>query len=183
MSLAASLLAMNELLGDSDGATAIGMQRQARGPALAAVLLAIVLPACASRPYRPGSFELGSRPFEGTYAELDCLDVAVSTVRPPRGAAAAIVLTYGNRCADRVTVDVRAMQPRGLDVRGHDVPLRFVDAARRPAEASLVSREVLALERVDAGGGALSTICVDVAALEASLRRSDRICVATPDGR
>jgi hypothetical protein len=168
------------------GPTADGMRRQrSRVRALAIVCAVAAIGGCvSSRPYRPGSFENGSRPFEGTYAELDCLDVAVSTVKPPRGAAAALVLTYGNRCEDLVTIDIAAMQPRGLDVRGHDVPLRVVGAARRPAEGSLVNREVLALERVDARSDELlSTICVDVGALEPTLSRSDRICVATPDAR
>lgn len=153
-------------------------------------LLAVLVAAaagCASTPYRPGSFELGSTAFEGTYAELGCLDVAVTATTPPRGADAALVLTYGNRCEDVVTVDLESMHPRGLDVRGHDVPLRFVEdlPALRPLDRRLAGREILALRRDDGArpDGDLSTICVELGALEQRPARSDRICVATPDDR
>lgn len=134
---------------------------------IAGTVAVVVLSSCA---YRPGSFNARKGPFPGKRIITGCLDVAIAPAAEASTVGGEVIeLNFGNRCDQRVRVDIGAIRVRATLADGLTAPLVPVDpkAEIRPLELDMLAtgREVIEYRIANAPVAASVTVtnaCFDV---------------------
>lgn len=131
--------------------------------------------------YHAGSFRDPQRVWPGVGTTLGCVDVAVGNGADPEVAGPILAYGVGNRCDDRVVVDLTALRVIARGVDGGEAALVADDPRGELHPQPLAARWSGRIQIAYRGAGTapIASICVDVGRIDRTIAPRERwICVA-----
>jgi hypothetical protein len=137
--------------------------------------------------YTPHSFSGIRDGFPGTQIDLGgCLDLAVAATTDPLATGHVVSYSFGNRCGQRVGVDLASVRAVEVGLDGVRRPLRVFDPKHdivaMPVESRWYGSERIQYLAELGQTDAFAQVCVDVGGIDRSVpvRGEHWVCVGVP---